>query len=150
MTLLDPHRQKLLACGLAPETWSRARLHSGSPAEVREALGYGVQGGGLVIPYDERYARVRIDHAGPDGKRYRSPAGQGNRLYVPPTLAAGVLADASIPLHVTEGEFKALKATQEGIPCLALPGVWSWKRRRSARRRGRRSRRRPMRRALRG
>jgi KaiC/GvpD/RAD55 family RecA-like ATPase len=127
MTLLEPHRQKLHACGLSTETSSRARLHSGSPAEVRELLGYGVQGGGLVIPYDDGYARVRIDHPGPDGKRYRSPAGQGNRLYVPPTLAADVLADVSIPLHVTEGEFKSLKACQDGIPCLALPGVWSWK-----------------------
>jgi hypothetical protein len=52
-TLLEPHRQKLLACGLTPETWSRARLHSGSPEEVRDTLGYGVQGGGLIIPYDE-------------------------------------------------------------------------------------------------
>jgi len=30
---------------------------------------------------------------------------------------------------VTEDEFKGLKATQEGFPCVALPGVWSWKRR---------------------
>jgi hypothetical protein len=42
MTLLGPHEAKLKACGLTPETWSRARLHSGSPAEVREILGYGV------------------------------------------------------------------------------------------------------------
>jgi hypothetical protein len=126
-TLLEPHRQKLLACGLTAETWSRARLHSGSPAEVREVLGYGVQGGGLVIPYDDGYARVRIDNPGPDGKRYRSPKDQGNRLYVPAILALSVLADPAIPLHVTEGEFKALKATHEGFPCLALPGVWSWK-----------------------
>jgi hypothetical protein len=127
MTLLDPHRAKLLACGLTMETWSRARLHSGTPEEVREILGYGVQGGGLVIPYDEQYARVRINNPGPDGKRYRSPKDQGNHLYIPPTLAAGVLDDPSVPLHVTEGEFKALKATQESIPCVALPSVWSWK-----------------------
>ena len=80
-----------------------------------------------MIPYADDYARVRIDNPGPDGKRYRSPAGRGNRLYVPSTLAVGVLADAAIALHVTEGEFKALKATQEAVPCLALPGVWSWK-----------------------
>src|SRR5262245_60905948 len=126
MTLLEPHRQKLLACGLTLETWSRARIHSGSPDEVRDTLGYGVQGGGLIIPYDESYARVRIDHPGPDGKRYRSPKGGANRLYVPPTLAA-VLATPAVPIYVTEGEFKSLKATQEGFPCLALPGVWSWK-----------------------
>jgi hypothetical protein len=126
-TLLEPHRAKLLACGLTPETWQRAQLHSGSAAEVREVLGYGVQGGGLVIPYSERYARVRIDNPGPDGKRYRSPKDRGNRLYVPLTLEPGILGNPALPLHLTEGEFKALKATQEGIPCLALPGVWSWK-----------------------
>lgn len=124
--LLEPHRRKLLACGLTSDTWMRAQLHSGSPDEVREILGYGIQGGGLVIPYDATYSRVRIDNPGPDGKRYRSPKGQANRLYVPPILAPGVLDDAT-PLHITEGEFKALKATQEGIACLALPGVWSWK-----------------------
>ena len=53
MTLLDPHRQKLEGCGLRAETCARAGLHSGSPDEVRELLGYGVQGGGLVIPYDD-------------------------------------------------------------------------------------------------
>jgi len=127
MTLLEPHRQKLLACGLKPETGARARLHSGSADEVREILGYGVQGGGLVVPYDERYARVRIDNPGPDGKRYRSPRDQGNRLYVPANLEADVLSNPAVTLHVTEGEFKALKATQEGFPCIALPGVWSWK-----------------------
>src|SRR5215470_15702808 len=127
MTLLDPHRAKLLECGLTVETWTRARLHSGSPAEVKEILGYGTGAGGLVIPYDESYSRVRIDNPGPDGKRYRSPKGQGNRLYLPPTLAASTLTDTSVVHYITEGEFKALKATQDGLPCVALPGVWSWK-----------------------
>ena len=125
--LLDPHRQKLQACGISTETARRAQLHSGSAAEVRELLGYGVQGGGLVIPYDDTYARVRIDNPGPDGKRYRSPKGAGNRLYIPAILETSILGTPSVPLHITEGEFKALKATQEKIPTLALPGVWSWK-----------------------
>jgi replicative DNA helicase len=125
--LLDHHRAKLVACGLALETWSRARLHSGSVDEVRELLGYGGAGTGLVIPYDDHYARVRIDNPGPDGKRYRSPRGEGNRLYVPSILEPSVLADPTRLLYVTEGELKALKATQETFPCIALPGVWSWK-----------------------
>jgi hypothetical protein len=127
MTLLEPHRKKLLACGLTPETWGRAGLHSGSEAEVKDVLGYGGAGTGLVIPYTDVYARVRIDNPGPDGKRYRSPRGRGNRLYVPANLNPGALADTSRPLHVTEGEFKALKACQDGLVCVALPGVWSWK-----------------------
>jgi KaiC/GvpD/RAD55 family RecA-like ATPase len=52
-----------------------------------------------------------------------------NRLYVPPTLGADILADARRALYATEGEFKSLKGTQEGFPTVALPGVWSWKRR---------------------
>lgn len=126
MFLNDVHAAKLRSCGLTAETIARAGLHSGSEAEVREVLGYGV-GTGLVIPFDATYARVRIDHPGPDGKRYRSPKGTGNRLYVPKILNPTVPADPSIPLYATEGEFKALKATQEGFPCVALPGVWSWK-----------------------
>ena len=88
MTLLDLHRKKLVACGLRPETWQPARLHSGSADEVREILGYGGAGTGLIIPYDENYSRVRIDNPGPDGKRYRSPRATPSRIYVPPTLAA--------------------------------------------------------------
>ena len=126
MTLLDPHRDKLVACGLTPENWGRARLHSGSPEEVKALLGYGTGGGGLVIPYDA-YSRVRIDNPGPDGGRYRSPRGQGNRLYLPSILDPNVLMNTTRPLYITEGELKALKATQDGFPCLALPGVWSWK-----------------------
>src|SRR5262249_11395327 len=126
-TLLEPHRQKLLACGLTPETWTRAQLHSGSVNEVREVLGYGGAGTGLVIPYSPTYSRVRIDNPGPDGKRYRSPRGQGNHLYVPPILDDAALTDTSRPMYVTEGELKSLKASQEGLACVALPGVWSWK-----------------------
>lgn len=126
-TLLEPHQKKLAECGITLETAGRARLHSGSADEVREILGYGVQGGGLVIPYSGNYARVRLDKADPNGKRYRSPKGQGNRLYFPAILAPGVLGTPGSPLHLTEGEFKALASTQAGIPCIALPGVWSWK-----------------------
>lgn len=125
--LLEPHRAKVTACGLSLETATRAQLHSGSEAEVKDLLGYGGAGTGLVIPYREDYARVRIDNPGPDGKRYRSPRAQGNHLYVPAILPAGVLEDSSTPLYVTEGEFKSLKACQEGLACVALPGVWSWK-----------------------
>jgi KaiC/GvpD/RAD55 family RecA-like ATPase len=126
MVLVPGHRDKLVACGLSAETWQRAQLHSGTEAEVRNVLGWGV-GPGLVIPYAADYARVRIDHPGPDGKRYRSPARTPNRLYVPPTLPQDATSDVTRPLYITEGEFKALKATQEGFACVALAGVWSWK-----------------------
>ncbi|HEX9710121.1 MAG TPA: AAA family ATPase, partial [Candidatus Thermoplasmatota archaeon] len=37
------------------------------------------------------------------------------------------LADPRVPLWLTEGEKKALKGCQEGLCCVAVPGVWSWK-----------------------
>src|SRR5262249_13402774 len=121
MTLLEPHRKKLMECGLTVETWSRAQLHSGSVNEVRDVLGYGGAGTGLVIPYTPTYSRVRIDNPGPDGKRYRSPRGHGNHLYVPANLDPATLNDTSRPMYVTEGEFKALRACQDGLACVALP-----------------------------
>lgn len=47
-------------------------------------------------------------------------------LYFPPLLDWKTYTDA---LTITEGEFKAAKACQEGIPTVALGGVNSWKRR---------------------
>jgi hypothetical protein len=131
--LLSHHKQVLVERGITPETWQRARLHSGSEAEVRDVLGYGGAGTGLIIPYGDDFARVRIDSPGPDGGRYRSPSKKKlagaptNRVYVPAILDPTVLDNVAIPLHATEGELKSLKATQEGFPTVALPGVWSWK-----------------------
>jgi Domain of unknown function (DUF3854) len=48
-------------------------------------------------------------------------------VYVPPLVSPSTLADPSTPLWLTEGEKKALKACQEGLACIALPGVWSWR-----------------------
>jgi hypothetical protein len=127
MFLSEPHRRKLYDCGLTDETISLAGLHTGSPAEIKDLLGYGTGGTGLVIPYAADYARVRIDNPGPDGKRYRSPAKRGNKLYIPSTLDPRILSDPTVLLYATEGEFKALKATQEEFPTVALPGVWSWR-----------------------
>src|SRR5205814_1063455 len=32
----------------------------------------------------------------------------------------------TVPLLITEGEKKALKAEQEGLACVAVGGLWSW------------------------
>ncbi len=134
MTLLAPHRQDLQRSGLNDDTIVRARVYSAPERQVRDLLGYGV-GAGMVIPYlgvngasgGQPYVRVRLDRADKDGKRYRSPKQAQNHLYIPPMLDATQLADVRIPLFVTEGEKKALKAAQEGLLCVGLAGVWSWR-----------------------
>lgn len=38
-----------------------------------------------------------------------------------------LVKDPSQPLLITEGELKAIKACQEGFPCLGLGGVYNWR-----------------------
>src|SRR5262249_4442416 len=52
-------------------------------------------------------------------------SGTPPRLYVPPSARA-VAAHATVALLITEGEKKALKATQEGLACIAVGGLWNW------------------------
>jgi putative DNA primase/helicase len=129
--LAPSHIDELRRSGLTDETIKRAGLYAATEPGVRDLLGFGA-GSGLVFPYPELngsgpYARVKLDATPPDGKRYRSPKGRPNRLYIPPLLDRAVLTDARESLYVSEGEKKALKACQEGLPCIAVPGVWSWK-----------------------
>jgi len=70
---------------------------------------------------------VKLDHAGPDGKRYRSPKDAATGLLHSADARSEAAGRPTQPLWITEGEKKSLKATQEGLPCLALSGVWSWR-----------------------
>lgn len=129
--LTPAHRDELRRSGLTDGTIARAGCYSATEAGAREVLGFGA-GSGLAFPYPVRdgqpaYARLKLDRADPDGKCYRSPKGQPNRLYIPPLLATAILTDPAPALWITEGEKKALKACQEGLACVALPGVWSWR-----------------------
>lgn len=130
--LTPGHAAELAASGLTPETIQAAGVYSASGAEASALVGYGV-GPALVFPYEwdaagaPTYARVKLDHAGADGKRYRSPRGRGNRLYIPRTLDAFTLVDPRAALYFTEGEKKTLSAVQDGLLCIGLSGVFSWK-----------------------
>ena len=89
----------------------------------------------IVIPFVDAdghngYTRIRPDNPRTSrGKsvKYESPHGQPNRAYFPPGVAE-VLPDPKRELLITESEFKALAATQEGFPCVGLVGIWGWKR----------------------
>ncbi len=129
--LVDAHLQDLLRSGLNTETILASGIYSASPDEVAEILGFGA-GGGMAIPYPANgdgtpFVRIRLDKVVSDGKRYRSPKGSTNRLYVSRLISPEMLADVSMPIYITEGEKKALKAYQEGLLCVGLAGVWSWR-----------------------
>src|SRR5262249_36644281 len=100
----------------------------------------------LHIPYFDAegdvlpYARIKPDRPlhdkGGKKRKYESPKGKPNRVYIPPGTRAAV-ADPSISLRITEGEKKAAKADQVGFPCLGLVGIYGWNKKRSRREDGR-------------
>lgn len=125
--LLAHHVEDLMVrSGLTADTILAHELRSGSAAEVQAVLGFGA-GSGLIIPYPGNgFARVKLDR--PLGKRkYLSPKDGRNHLFIPRSVTAAQLADVSITPLFTEGEKKCLRAAQDGLVCLGLPGVWGWR-----------------------
>jgi len=92
-----------------------------------------------LIPYFQKdgkvikdFFRIRLleEHYNRKKKlvRYTQPADIPPRIYYCPLVNwIEVLADISIPLYITEGEKKAIKACIEGLNCIGLGGVWNWK-----------------------
>lgn len=129
LKLLKCHRDDLRSSGLNEETIREAGFYSGSAEEVKRILGFDA-GPGLVIPYpDTDYRRVKPDSPPVmDGKpaKYLTPKRGEVRLYIP-TPVRSLLKDTTVRLLITEGEKKALKATQEGFPAIGLSGVWCFR-----------------------
>lgn len=138
MDFLHPeHLADLHKSRLSNETILEAGIKSVPPRDIPKKLGFDIPG--LVsmyeIPYPgwEEYSRFRVFYA--DGERYYKDGGEkpkylarkdsGNHLFIPDKVTP-ILKDVSIPLYITEGEKKALKATQEGLPCIAISGLWNW------------------------
>jgi hypothetical protein len=137
--LWDHHIRDLRSSGLTDETIRASGCYSATEATVRELLGFGV-GPGLVFPFPgtENEHSVPFVQVKPDkrpewlnGAKYITPKGGGCRLYLPPTLAPDTLTNPRVPLTLTEGCKKCLKAVQEGLPCVALAGVDAWRDRRT-------------------
>ena len=100
---------------------------------------------GLFIPYltpdvdNMRAFRIRRDHpemeSGKPTGKYLTPRGQRNCLYFMPGTEPAALKDPSIPIILTEGEFKTIAlarlACHNTAAALFLPvgisGVWNWK-----------------------
>jgi Domain of unknown function (DUF3854) len=111
--------------------------------------------GGYIIPYPELgqgsvpclelqswdhaeppYWRIRMraqttagakDAARKKAPRYLGPGGRPPRLFVPliSPFTEGYLSGTG-ELFVVEGEKKALKLTQDGIPAVCFPGIHGW------------------------
>jgi putative DNA primase/helicase len=140
--LLPHHLAELRASGLSDETIKAAGICSETRYTALAAmLGWRrypkKMAPAIVFPFTDDdgrkgFARIKPDRprvlGGKGGRpvKYESPRGQPNRIYLPPGVASK-LREAGGELLITEGEKKALKATQEGFACIGLVGVWGWK-----------------------
>ena len=125
----------LRASGLCDETIRAAGLFTPAPGDLPRLLSSRLANHVshiLVFPYPgaEPFYRAKLFPPQPDGQghtmRYYQPAGTAPRLYLPPRVQAA-LTTPSVALHVTEGEKKALRADQDGLACIGLGGLWSWR-----------------------
>ncbi len=127
------HLADLRRSGLTEETIRTLGIRSERPHDIPKLVGWNPPDvtSALVFPYpgEDGFCRVKVfpPYTDKDGHtvKYLQPPNSGCRLYVPPR-AASVLGDPSKPLGWTEGEKKAAKACQEGIPCIGLGGLWNW------------------------
>jgi predicted P-loop ATPase len=142
---------KLAARWITPELARDAgirRVTSIDGAEMFARKGKDISG--LIIPnvlpgLGVREYRIRLDH--PDfqigidgvkretGMKYLSPPGKPPLIYFPPGVTPEMMADVSLPVIITEGEFKAIALwrlarheshTPRFLP-IALQGVDCWK-----------------------
>ena len=135
--------EDLRRSGLSDATIAAAGLYTPPPGDlprllsprlvdkVRHVLVFPYDGGSHGIPMRraDEFVRCKLFPPVNDGQghtiRYYQRPGTPPRLYVP-APAHAALADPAVALLITEGEKKALKANQDGRPCVAVGGLWNW------------------------
>lgn len=129
--LNSQHIEDLKRSGLIDQTIEASGIYSATAEQITVLLGFKVKSAGMVIPYPGigmvtvKPNQTLLDKKGRPAK-YLRPKGSQNRLYIP-LLVKDVLQDTSKPLGLTEGEKKALKACQEGLPCIGISGCWNFR-----------------------
>lgn len=128
------HWFDLKASGLSDETIQQAGIRSIPPVDINRILPSALADkvtSLLALPYPGNgFVRFKLFPPVKDKDRhsirYFQHKNSRVHLYIPPSVEK-ILKDPSVPLTITEGEKKSLKATQEGIPTIGLGGVWNFK-----------------------
>lgn len=130
MALCEAHKNRLLVhYGIDPERPEIKDLEQGgqlrtiTSQEIEALSGWRVDGPGLFIGYPGNGAFViRPDNPPANGPKYIHPKEEPNYLFNP-----GVDLSQAQEVWLTEGELKALSGYLQGLPVIALGGVWSWR-----------------------
>lgn len=124
--LEDDHRDHLKTSGLNDATIDSSGIFTANPEDLA-ALGFiPACGRSIVFPYPAfpDGSRIKPDEPLGDAK-YLTQKEHPNHFYFTPASLM-VLKDKTAPLLITEGEKKALKASQEGYNAIGLAGVYGW------------------------
>jgi hypothetical protein len=140
------HLADLRRSGLNDETIADSGIYTeADPATISRILQWESParnlGPCMVIPYRHidgtlnGFARIRPDHPRENGGKYESPFYRhepkpDSRAYFT-VSAIDAIKIALAMLMLTEGEKKALAASQAGIPCIGLAGVENWHKKRA-------------------
>lgn len=134
--LTTEHSEYLKAAGLSDATITAAQVQSATADDVTRMIGTQVDNGGLVYPYIDpkngtcgtcfRVNLLKKWAGGDYASNYLAPKGSKNYLYIPESCAK-ILDDPSIPLIMATDERSCLRATQDGLHCIAVTGVYEYK-----------------------
>jgi len=126
--------EHLRQSGLTEETIAKAGIKDAeSDDTTAQLLAKSRIDAGYFIPYHDikgvatGHYRIRVLSGSDDTPKYLQPKAAGNHVYVPRGLPKGWEKDPTIPVIITEGEKKALAASQFGLPTIGVGGVDSWR-----------------------
>lgn len=131
------HLADLRKSDLSDKTILESSIKSVRPEDIDGIFGYPTYArSAYSLPYfGTEYSRYRMFYdemdrnnpkTGESRPKYLAVKDSVNHLYIPHKVRP-ILNDLSIPLYITEGEKKSLKAVQDGLYCIAISGLWGWK-----------------------
>lgn len=137
-TSLQLLRDVLSERGISLAMAKRAGLRALSREQLQSVTGFSwIQGPGIEIPYNDlqgkrsEYVRWKIfNHP---GKKYVAREKSGSMLYFPPnSITKDWATNASVDVHIVEGELKTLSAVENLKVCaIGISGVWNFVSRRA-------------------
>ncbi len=123
------HLKDLKKSGLSNQTIQEAGFYSVPPCDISKKLGFNSPKieSLLAFPYPgcDGFVRYKPFPSLEGRPKYLQKKDTGSHLYIPERVRAAI-SDSSVPLYITEGEKKTLKAVQEGLICIGLGGLWNW------------------------
>ena len=133
--LRQDHKQQLIDSAITDEVIA-ARGWESITAEQAEKYGFAAEQkrSGLLVPSwgpDKELKGHQLRADDPrlrDGKpvKYDTPFGQGNFLDINPLMVESVKTPGS-QIFITEGAKKVDACASQGIPCIGIKGIWSWR-----------------------